>query len=167
MWRRADGPLAAIVIVAGGLLACATAPKPAEDDSAGNSHEADFHCGFMPKHPPEEIVAGIKDRARQDCSPGAAGYGRRGEFRAVLRAAHGREPVVDLEPNGTLNADDQRCVQLAADGVMESLIRVWGNSSELWEQVTEDVAFSIELPGPGPFPAARRMVDPESPRDTQ
>jgi hypothetical protein len=167
MWRRADGPLAAIVIVAGGLLACATAPKPAEDDSAGNSHEPDFHCSHVPNHPPERIVAAIEERARQDCSPGAAAYGRRGEFRAVLRAAHGREPMVDLEPNGTLNAEDERCVQLAAAGVTESIIKAWGDSSDLWEQVTEDVAFSIALPGPGPFPAARRMVDPESPRVTQ
>jgi len=167
MLRRTHGPLAAIVVVAGGLLACATAPMPAESDvSAGDSHEPRMHCGYMPKLSPQQIIAAIEERARQDCSLGAASYGRRGEFRAVLRASHGREPMVDLEPSDTLNADDERCVQLAAAAVRESFNK-WGDPSRVWEQVTEDVVFSIALPGPVPIPAARRMVDPEWPHGAQ
>jgi hypothetical protein len=164
MWRHAHGPLAAIVIVAGGLLACATATKPAKVDSAGDGYDPIFHCGYMPEVPPQQIVAAIEERARQACSPGASAYGRRGEFRAVLRARDGREPMVNLEPSGTLNADDERCVQLAAADVRQSFIKAWGNSSRVWSQVTEDVVFSIALGSPVPTPAARRMVDPESPR---
>jgi hypothetical protein len=165
MWLRTLGPLAAIVVVAGGLLACATAPKPADGlNSAGDGHDPVLHCGNMLELPPQQIVAAIEERARQVCSPGASAYGRRGEFRAVLRARDGREPMVNLEPSGTLNADDERCVQLAAADVRQSFIKAWGNSSRVWSQVTEDVAFSIALPGPVPIPAAPRMVDPESPR---
>ena len=91
------------------------------DGGAGDSHEPRLHYGNMLKLPPQQIVAAIEERARQDCSPGAAAEGRHGEFRAVLRADHGREPIVDLEPNGTLNAGDERCVQLAAAGVREVL----------------------------------------------
>jgi hypothetical protein len=123
-----------------------------------------MHCGNMNTLPPQQIVAAIEEHARQDCSLGAASYGRHGEFRAVLRANNGREPMVDLEPNGTLNTDDERCVQLSAAGVRASLFKA---SNRVWEEVTEDVVFSIALPGRGPFPAARRMVDPESPHGTQ
>jgi hypothetical protein len=115
MWGHAHARLAAIVVAAGGLLACATALKPAEGvNSAGDGHDPVLHCGNMLELPPQQIVAAIEERARQACSPGASAYGRRGEFRAVLRARYGREPMVNLEPSGTLSTDDERCVQLAA-----------------------------------------------------
>ena len=162
MWRRAHGRLAAIVALAGGLLACATAPEPAQDD---DDHRFRMHCGNRLRLDPQQFVAAIEEGARKSCSPGAAAAGRYGEFRASLRANAGSEPFLDFEPNGTLNEEDQRCVQFAAGEVRWSLEKARRHEPDLWEDVTEDIVFSFVLGSPVPIPSARRIVDdPEWPR---
>jgi hypothetical protein len=166
MWRRAHGRLAAIVVVAGGLLACATAPKPAENDD--DDHRFRMHCGHRLHLDPQQFVVAIAEGARKSCASGAAAAGRYGEFRAVLRANDGREPFLDLEPNGTLNEEDQRCVQLAAGEVRWSLAKAWRHEPDVWVDVSEDIVFSFAIGSPVPIPSARRIVDdPEWPRSSR
>ena len=154
------------MVLAGGLLACATAPKPTEDDDDG--HRFRMHCGNRLRLDPRQFVAAIEEGTRKSCSPGAAAAGRYGEVRGVLRANDGREPFLDLEPNGTLNEEDQRCVKYAAGDVRWSLAKAWRHEPDVWEDVTEDIVFSFVLGSPVPIPSARRMVDdPEWPRGTK
>jgi hypothetical protein len=166
MWRRAHGRLAAIVVLAGGLLACATAPKPAQD--ADDDHRFSMHCGLRDHLDSQKLVAEIEEGSRKSCSPAAAAAGRYGELRAILRANHGGKPFLDVEPNGTLNEEDRRCVQLAAGEVTWSIAKAWRDEPDVWEDVTEDIVFSFAIGSAVPIPCARRMVDdPEWPRDAK
>jgi len=90
MWRCAYGRLAAIVVLAGGLSTCATAPKPVEED--GDDHRGRMICGGA--HPPlsrDEFAARIGQEVRQSCGPSAVSGSRYGEIRIILRHPKGGE----------------------------------------------------------------------------
>src|SRR4051812_33816178 len=127
-----------------------------------------MHCGRGIRLDPQHMIAAIEDRARENCTSGAAAAGRYGVFRAVLRENEEGEPMLDLEPSGTLNEDDQRCVQFAAADVKQPYVKALRHSSHVAEDAAQPVAFSFELGSRVPIPSARRIVDdPEWPRDAK
>jgi hypothetical protein len=142
MWRCAYGRLAAIVVLAGGLSTCATAPKPVEEN--GDDHRGRMICGGA--HPPlsrDEFAARIGKEVRQSCGPSAVSGSRYGEIRIILRHPKGGETSFETEGGGELSDDDRRCVVDAASRALPANPR--GRYDDDYYSIVQDSPVTVVL----------------------
>jgi hypothetical protein len=142
--------LAAIVVLAVGLFACATAPEPVHH--AGREREPPV--GDDLNFPRQEDLSGrVQANANQNCSSAGVDAGaREGTVDIVLRQGPEGGPLIETHRSEGLNEDDRNCVEREAYQAFESIGREW-SYEYIWGCLGNHVTFSIWLrPAPPPPP---------------